>query len=102
MRVLTLTTPAPPAGTTFTAVQVEASTDGQEWRIVGAETTSEAVRDREGNTTGRYRLLTQVGVACKLTDADTLVRAHWVCEDSSLGLVMTGPHHPDEQPRRRR
>lgn len=99
-RTITLTTPAPPAGTTFAAVQVEASRDGKEWRVVGAESTRD-VEIRDGRVI-RDTLLPRIAARCKLEPADTLIVCHWVCENSAYPNVTTGPHAPGEQPRRRR
>ena len=111
-----MTTPltfTPPTGDLFAAVQVEASTDGQAWRIVGA---SPAFR-LAARPTGRMievdgeqvpeieRVMVpavSVAVDCKLQPADTLIRCAWVHEDSSRGLEWTQPHPPHEKPRRRR
>lgn len=87
---LTLTAPTPDL---FAAVQVEASPDGEQWRIVGA---NPAFR-MEGATMVPLRHVT---VACKLEPADKRLRAAWVHEDSSRGLEWT--EHPRGSRRARR
>lgn len=88
--IVELTTPTPPTGTTFAAVQVEASRDGESWRIVGAEPTRRVIRDEDGRVI-REELLPQIAARCKLTPQDTLIRCLWVCEDSSRGTIPEGP-----------
>ena len=90
-----LLTFTPPTGDLFAAVQVEATTDGETWRIVGASPAFRLVN-------GEMRPASPVGVDCKLDPDDTLVRCAWVYEDSSRGLEWTKPHAPHEKPRRRR
>lgn len=89
--IVELTTPTPPTGTTFAAVQIEATRDGESWRIVGAEPTREVIRDAETGAVVEERLLPQIAARCRLTSADTHIRCLWLCEDSSRGIVRTGP-----------
>lgn len=87
MRTIKLTTPKPPDGTTFAAVQIEASRDGETWRIVGAESARD-VTIEDGRIV-RDELLPAIHASCKLTGADKHVRAIWVCEDTAFGTVTT-------------
>ncbi len=92
----------PPTGDLFAAVQVEATSDGQEWRVVGASPAFRLVP----RPTGRMIEVdgeqvpevcsvmvpsSSVGVDCKLTPQDRQVRLLWVCEDSSRGTIPEGP-----------
>ncbi len=88
--IVELTTPAPPAGTTFAAVQIEATADGKTWRIVGAEPTREVILDEDGNVK-EERLLPQIQARCRLAPGDAQLRCLWLCEDSQRGIVHTGP-----------
>ena len=91
-RTITLPVPAPPASTTFAAVQLEATTDGEAWRIVGAE----PARDERGE------LKREVRAAAYLEPDDVRVRAVWVCEDASLAHVVTEHALDGGAPRRAR
>lgn len=97
-RTLQLTTPQPPEGTTFAAVQVEATRDGETWRIVGAEPTRE--RRRRGDEIVEV-LKPVIAAACHLEPDDVQVRALWVCEDASRQPIVT-THDPNAAGRRRR
>jgi hypothetical protein len=70
MRTITLKTPPGE----LAAVQIEASSDGQEWRVVGAEPVKGA----------------NVAAACKLEPTDKLIRCLWVFENSTNGILTTG------------
>lgn len=108
-----LLTFTPPTGDLFAAVQVEATTDGESWRVVGASPAFRLVPRPTGRTIevdGEQVPEMQdvmvpaspVGVDCKLEPSDTLIRCAWVHEDSSRGLEWTAAIAPHEKPRRRR
>lgn len=86
-----------PARHVFASVDVHASADGRNWRIVGANTAF----DLDG---GRMVPLKTVTVACHLTTTDQHLKCCWVHEDSRQGLTWT-QHDVDGSPtgeRRRR
>ena len=98
----------PPTGDLFAAVQVEASRDGERWRVVGAAPAFRLAARSTGRTIevdGEQVPEIQnvmvpaspVGVDCKLEPADTLIRCAWVHEDSSRGLEWVGPMAPHER-----
>jgi hypothetical protein len=70
MEILNLKTP----DDGFTAVQVEASPDGGDWRVVGAEP-----------VLGKH-----VAASCHLEPSDQLVRLLWVAEKG--GVLPAGPY----------
>lgn len=98
MPTITLPTPTPPAGTTFAAVELHATADGESWRIVGAEPTRELKRVDGKNV---EVLKPEVHAAVHTTDEDVQVRAVWVCEDATVPHVIT-THDPAAPARRRR
>lgn len=73
-----------PTGDLYAAVQVEASPDGETWRVVGANPAFRV----EGNPPVMVALR-HVTVDCKLEPEDVRIRCAWVHEDSSRGLVWT-------------
>lgn len=95
-RKVTLTTPSPPAGHTFAAVQIEASQDGETWRVVGAEPTR--VRRRVNGEVVEL-LKPEINAACHLQPGDTQIRALWVFEDASRPPLVT-THDPNARQRR--
>lgn len=96
-RTITLTTPTPPEGTTFAAVEIHATKDGETWRTVGAEPTRE--RRRRGDDIVEV-LKPTVTAACHLEPDDVQIRALWACEDASRQPVVT-THDPNAGARRR-
>lgn len=99
-RKIAFVTPTPPAGTTFAAVQVEATADGKTWRVVGAETCRRIIRDDEGRYVDDV-LKDEVNVTVRALDDDVQLRCVWVCEDKSVPPVTT-THDPSAPAGRRR